>query len=134
MNPQNILDTFQQKLAASGAPEFEVFLVKESRSEVEVKDQRVHSFETAETIGTALRIVQQGRLGFSFTNDLSGEGMGCAVEAALATARYSDRSDALSLPRLVQTLPDLQDQDPNFHQIPTEKKIAKAMDLERSSR
>jgi PmbA protein len=133
MNPRDILEKFKQKLSASGAPEFEVFLLKESRSEVEVKSQRVHSFETAETLGAALRIVQQGRLGFSFTNDLSGEGMGRAVEGALATARYSDRSDALALPRLAQTLPALQDQDPGFHGIPTEKKIAKAMELERSA-
>src|SRR5262245_27918933 len=132
MDPKTILEKFKKGLS-SFKGEFEIFLLKETHSEVEVKHGKVHSFETAETLGAALRLVQEGRLGFCFTNDLTESGIQEAVKAAGETIRHSDRSEFLGLPRETGEPPSLTDFDPNFHSLSPERRIGKAIELERAA-
>src|SRR4030095_10444538 len=132
MVPKTILEKFKKDLT-SFKGEFEIFLLKETHSEVEVKHGRVHSFETAETLGAYLRLGKEGCLGFCFTNDLTDEGIERAVKAAEETIRHSDRSDFLSLPREKLETPSLSDFDPNFHRISPPQRIDKALELEKAA-
>jgi len=134
MDSQKIVEKLKGPVSRAGSPEFEVFVSREIHGSVEVKDQEIHSFESAETLGASLRLIQDHKMGFAYTTDLSDSGLNKLFETALATSRYSDSSEFLSLP---QDGPaprlDFQDCDSSFLSLPQAKKIDMALRLEKAA-
>lgn len=124
-----------QAPGGAGAPEFEIFLMSERRSEVEVKDQEVEAFQAAENLGASLRIVDQGRMGFAYTSDLSDSGIQKTVERALETACESSSSSDLGLPRdlLLASNQNGRDYDNSLARLSEKERIDKALELERAA-
>src|SRR3990167_9133871 len=49
----------------------EVYIIEESSTVIEVKEQKVDSFQSATSRGFALRVLLGNKLGFSYTSDNS---------------------------------------------------------------
>lgn len=133
MNYEKIIQTFKEHLARKQAPEFEVFLSRDQESEVEVKDQKLHAFNASESIGAALRVIVDKKLGFAFTTDFSPASIEKTVELALQTAEYSNPREFLSLarPDTLSSTIDLKDFDSAFSQISQETRLKLALEMEK---
>jgi len=54
----------------NGAEHAELFVVKSRSFEVELKNHRIDDMKQAESSGVGLRVIKDGRAGFSFSSDL----------------------------------------------------------------
>ena len=85
--PAEAMDHACKALSAGGIGAWELYLHQEQTFNVEVKDQAVESLEGAKHAGMALRLIESGRMGFSYTSDLSP----AALEELVARARAAGR-------------------------------------------
>ncbi|MBL7686329.1 MAG: TldD/PmbA family protein [Deltaproteobacteria bacterium] len=134
MNFKNIIDQIKNEFAAYPKIQFEVFLSHERQTTLEVKEQVLHAFEEADSIGAALRIIQDQRLGFSYTTDLSLSGIQSLVRKTLETAPYATQNPFLDFPEAtafaeVKSV----DFDSNLSQVSQKKKLEIACQLEQSA-
>ncbi len=79
-----------------GADMADVYIKDYKNLSVEVKQQDVESLDSSETIGIALRVIRQKRLGFSFTTDV--DSIGKMVDDAVEASRWSGEDVYLDLP------------------------------------
>ncbi|MCL6429367.1 MAG: TldD/PmbA family protein [Anaerolineae bacterium] len=82
-------------LASRSATWAEVYAAREEETPVSFKANRLHSIETREARGLALRVVVEGRIGFASSSQLDEPEL--LVRDALATARFGPAS-ALAYP------------------------------------
>jgi PmbA protein len=91
---------FAAELIASavrrGADEAEVFSRSSRGLSVEIKDQSVESLKSSAGFGYALRVIKDGRLGFSYSTDPANSQ--AVIGNALDSARFSDPDPYLGLP------------------------------------
>ena len=79
-----------------GAAEAEAY-VKTSRSlAVEVRERKVDTLETSSTAGYCVRIIRDGRLGFSYSTDPAE--IEAVAERALESSRYTEPDEYAGLP------------------------------------
>ncbi|MBP1762550.1 MAG: TldE protein, part of TldE/TldD proteolytic complex, partial [Firmicutes bacterium] len=57
--------------ARKKAVEAEVFLLYNRELSIELRDERVETLKEAEEIGMGVRVLNQGRMGFAYSSDLS---------------------------------------------------------------
>ena len=76
----------------------EIFLRESTATTIEVKDQKVDAFERASERGAGLRVLVDGRPGFSFTTDLGEKGVAGLVHAAVTNARTVELDPFSSIP------------------------------------
>ncbi|MDA8431661.1 MAG: TldD/PmbA family protein [Nitrospiraceae bacterium] len=79
-----------------GADEAEVFSRSSRGLSIEIKDQSVESLKSSAGFGYALRVIKDGRLGFSYSTDPAA--FQTVIGNALDTARSSDPDPYLGLP------------------------------------
>lgn len=77
-------------LALKGADSAEVIGVESEWTSIEFKAGRLNSVETGYTIGAGLRVVKEGKIGFSSTTDLSRKAE--LVDYALASIRFGQEA------------------------------------------
>lgn len=92
-----LLDLAQRAVGMSeGAEEIEAFFTHEREFQVKVYDGEVDSLSSAEPRGAGIRVLSGGRVGFSFTSDLSDDGLSAAVQAARENSRYATEDEAIA--------------------------------------
>ncbi len=133
MKFETILEKFKTKLGSQGSLEFEIFLVRQLQSSVEAKEGQVNSFESAETLGAGLRVIQNKKFGFAYTSDFTEAGLDQAVRVAVDTAQYSDANPFLNFPQKRENEVELQDYDPSYLSTSPQKQIELALELEKSA-
>ena len=121
---------------ARGGEEIEAFLTHQRDFEVKVYDGEVDSLSSAEPRGAGIRVVNGGRVGFSYTTDLTDDGLRAATDAARENSRYSTEDDAVGLaPAWTSAVPEVEGLiDTAQPEVSPEQKIAFAVDLERTTR
>lgn len=80
-----------------GAPG-EVYSEDGVRAKIAVSEGMIESVEERQDLGIGIRVFLDGRVGFSFTTDLSPEAVHDAALLAREIARYAGRDDASRLP------------------------------------
>jgi len=83
----------------SGAEQAEVYLKSSGNLSLEVKNQEIDAVESSLSFGYSLRVIKDGRLGFSYST--SKDESGSVIKNALEAARWADKDEFLGLP-LVQ--------------------------------
>lgn len=73
---------------ARGADQAEAYVRLSKSLAIEAKDQKVDSLEAATTIGYSVRVVREGRLGFSYSNNLRDPAL--VIERAIEASRYAE--------------------------------------------
>jgi len=98
------LEEFASGLLASalksGAEQAEVYIKSSGNLSLEVKNQEIDAVESSLSFGYSLRVIKDGRLGFSYST--SKDESGSVIKNAVEAARWADRDEFLGLPS-VQT-------------------------------
>jgi len=84
------------KALKKGATGAEVFQKVSKKLSVEVKSGEVEAVETSLTSGYGLRVIKDGRPGFSYSTDITEPGY--VVDASLEISAYADKDGFLELP------------------------------------
>ncbi len=117
------------------ADQWEVMALVTEELSLAVRGQEVDKFQQSASRGLAIRVVSQGRLGFSFVMGSGADGaLETAVEQALAAARASDLKDesGLAPPQPLPQAPEVF--DPALGEEPLEAKKERALKLAAAAR
>lgn len=114
-----------------GAEQAEVYARAARGLSVDAKDRQVEAIETKHSIGYCVRVIKQGRLGFSYSSDFAEHAD--VVARALACADYPDADPAnvLPNPQGQPACPDIH--DPLVAQISEQHAIDLALSIEEAA-
>lgn len=133
----DLLDLARRATGSAGGDEdVEAFLTHERDFQVKVYDGKVESLSSAEPRGAGIRVLKEGRMGFSYTTDLTAEGIEAAVESARENSNYATEDEAVALaPAWSEEMPALDELvDLGQDTVAPEEKVAFAIELERITR
>jgi len=119
-----------KKLGVDG---YDIFALLGEGSSIEVKDGEVEKIKSSQRKGIAIRVITEGRLGFAYTNDTSEDGIRIAIECARENAQSSE-PDEYPLSTFVENDVGFPLADPEFEELPIERKIELALELEERAR
>lgn len=129
--PAEALAHAGQALSAGRIGAWELYLHQERTFNVEVKDQAVESLQGALHAGLALRLIESGRMGFSYTSDLSPAAVAELVARARAAAREVSPDPLFSFAEPdAEAMPLLMIHDSSLAARSEAEKIARAARLE----
>jgi len=119
------------KLAGKqGAGQAEAYISRQKELNIDVRNGHVETMKFAEDSGLGLRVICGARAGFSYSTDLSMEGIKTTVRQALANCGQTALDPYHSLPAPDMAYPELDLYDPELKEATIEAKIdlAKAME------
>ncbi|RKZ30251.1 hypothetical protein DRQ36_06170 [bacterium] len=100
---ENILDKVKNRVDAA-----EVSYVESHKTEIEFKGWKLKESSVAQTEGYSLRVIKNGRIGFSATTDPNG--IDDMVENAVATAEFGEQVDITFPGKREFVVPDIYDE------------------------
>jgi len=119
--------------AAEGDEQVEAYAEETTNTEVRAHRGEVESLEFSEGRGVGIRLISQGRLGYAWVADPSGDEVRAAVALARENASFAMPDEFNQLPAAgsFEPLPEL------FvaaaADVPTDRKVALALELERAA-
>lgn len=119
------------KAKQNGADHAELFVVKSRSFEAELKDNRIDEMKQAESNGVGLRVICEGKAGFSFSSDFRSTALDQMVRQAINNSRYNDRDDALCFPVSAKHYPQPAFYDSAIGKISLEEKLDLARETTR---
>ncbi|BAF59340.1 predicted Zn-dependent protease and their inactivated homologs [Pelotomaculum thermopropionicum SI] len=117
-----------------GAHLAEVYISSTKELNIEVRDGRVETMKLAEDRGLGIRVIQNGRIGFSFSTDLSPRGVEDAARKALDNCGKASEDPFNRLPPPGTDYPALDIYDPAIREATVEQKIEMARYMEETAR
>ncbi|MEK6546103.1 MAG: TldD/PmbA family protein, partial [Nitrospinota bacterium] len=111
----------------------EVYIIEETSTVIEVKEQKVDSFQSASSRGFALRVLLGNRLGFAYTSDNSPNSIDRLIKDVFENARNNEEDIYISFakPSNETTVHSLYDD--KLKNLGEEEKIERGMRLERAA-
>jgi len=132
--PEELVSELGKILKGYRLDAWEIYLLREQGTLVEVREQKLESFEQEDNLCFALRVIRQGRLGFGYSTDFRPGALKKLVEAIFLRIQESDPDPALGFPETDEPAPELPGiYDPGFFQRSEKEKINQAMILEQSA-
>ncbi|MBO8137313.1 MAG: TldD/PmbA family protein [Desulfotomaculum sp.] len=134
---ENLLSIAENAVTAagkSGAGMAEAYIVRSKELSIDVRNGEVETMKLADDRGIGLRLIKDGKSGFSYSTNLSETGIKELVERAIANAQNSEYDKNINLPEPVQKYPQLDLYDPDIKATPVEDKIELAMMMEQAAR
>jgi PmbA protein len=132
MSNKEIAEKTVKMALKSGADEAEVFLMSNREFEIDVRNGDVETIKQSSAKGVGLTVFTEKKLGFSYTSDFSEESID---EFAKKTVQLSHVADPKPWNGLADIRPgkiqDLDLYDPSVADIPNEKKIQIAKEVEK---
>lgn len=126
---EQVLDKARKKGVAA-----EVFLLQEKELAIDVVGGQVETLKQAEESGLGLRVFHEGRLGFTYSNDLSKAALEVMVENAINIARYTVADENNVLPGPYSDYPALETFDEGTRMKLLKEKIDLAQEVEAAAR
>ncbi|HPQ80941.1 MAG TPA: TldD/PmbA family protein [bacterium] len=127
----NAIGSAVRKLENQKLEFFEVAGISDVRFVAEAKGQMVEGISRSKGRGVALRVVRDGRVGFSATTDIGPKAIEKAVQQAVMSMKEVAPSDEASLPPAQEPQSALAERlGRTFAEIPDDEKIRMAMLLE----
>jgi len=114
--------------------EAEAYLLHDKELSIEISDGKLETLKQADEIGLGVRVIKEGRPGFSYTSDLSDEAVKRAVDDAISISVYTDQDEYNVLPERAQDYPDIKVYDKDTALMSLEEKIEMAMLVESSAK
>jgi PmbA protein len=135
--PENQKDLAVQLLDVArktGPGDAEVYLLSKTSLAVASKKGRIDQVRRNDELGAALRIVDQGKMGFAYTTDFSPTAMQRTADLAAQAAKVADREEHLILPDPPKfPWPDIPGPDPNADKVTDQDRFDRALALESSA-
>ncbi len=117
-----------------GAELAEAYINSTKELSIDVREARVETMKLAEECGLGLRVIRNGRIGFSFSTDLSPRAIADVSREALANCEKTALDAHNTLPSPGGGYPDLDIYDPAIREATVEHKIEIARHMEESAR
>lgn len=118
--------------AGGGPAEVEVFGVDETHVTVRAHGGEVESLSSASTRGIGVRVIDDHRVGYAFTVDLSESGLDAALADARRNATAATADDANVLPDAAEAAEVPRLLDPRQLDVDVDRKVNAALELEAS--
>ncbi|MFH1057154.1 MAG: TldD/PmbA family protein [Pseudomonadota bacterium] len=120
------MDRAQTLVAKAGPDQWELMGLESSSLSIGVRGQDVDQFVQSQSQGVALRVVKDGRLGFSYALGGGDDSLARMVEQALAATAAADPEPGFSLagPAALAATPEIMDH--SLADEPLEAKVARA--------
>jgi len=112
----------------------EAYISNSKELNIGVREGRVETMKLAEERGLGLRVIRQGRTGFSFSTDLSPGGIEEVARQALANCAKTGEDQYHNLPLPGASYPELDIYDPCIREAAVEQKIEMAKSMEEAAR
>jgi PmbA protein len=125
-----ILDLALEALAKAPVDGGEIYYQDTHETSASVVDQRIESVEAKQERGLGLRVFRGGRVGFSFTPDATAQGIGKALERAVAILPHVDPEPDLKVPVPEPTTFNLKNEDPHLRDVSVDQKVDMARRIE----
>ena len=113
---------------------YEIYLSHVDSTSIEVKNQQIECFTTAQSNGLALRILKDNRMGFSYTTQFTKESFEKVLTRALTSSCYVSPDACNGFPCMNGPLPELNLFDTDGYALPKEAKIEKLKMIEGEAR
>jgi PmbA protein len=123
------MERTQDLLKTKGVKEWEIMALDASSLSIGVRGQEVDKFAQAESQGLAIRVLVDGRLGFSYVLGGGDDGLARAVDEARAAAGAADAEQGYSLagPEALPPAPEIYDPALARLELPALVDMARAM-------
>lgn len=132
MNYRSFAENIVKKALRLGADEAEVYLEKRIGFRVTVRNGNIETVQQIAPKGLGLRVFKEKKLGFSYTSDFSERSLGEFLKKAVQLSLVSDPKPWNELPDFKKgKIQELDLYDPSVTEIPNEKKIKMAKEVER---
>ena len=119
------------KAKQNGADHAELFVMKSRSFEVELKNNRIDDMKQAESSGVGLRVIKDGRAGFSFSSDFRTTALDKMVAQAITNSHYSDKDETLCFPSPAKRYPQPAFYDSTVKKISLDEKLDLARETTR---
>jgi PmbA protein len=124
---ENIIENIKKKKIS----EYEVFLVRRRSNLIEIKDRELEFLKSSEGVGISLRIINNGRLGFSYSMSIESTAINIMIDRAIEVSKNSDRDIYLCIPCKLSYPPlDIEIYDDKILTISNHEKKEKGLILE----
>ncbi len=131
---RSIAEDILQKTLRRGPSEAEVFAVDSTSTTIDVRDQKVDAFNIASSRGIGLRVILDGRLGFSYTSGLTSQATDRLIDESFVNAINNEIDEYNGFPEGDHKPPLLDNYyDIDLKRVSEAEKIEKAMLLEKSA-
>jgi PmbA protein len=120
-------------LAKTDCDHYEIYISQVASTSIEVKDQNIDCFTTAQSTGLSLRVIKDDRIGFSYTTLLSPESFDQIVSNALTSAINSSPDELYGFPEQSLQPVNLDLLDTQFKLLSKDEKIERLKQIERDA-
>lgn len=130
---EKLLDIAQQgvEMAEAQGVEAECFVLRDKELTIEVRNKEIETIKNADAVGVGIRVLSGSRFGFSFTTDLSYEGIKKAVTDALQVSRHASIDEFNQLVAApLAGYPQVEAFDPKIQDFSIEEKVELARQAE----
>jgi PmbA protein len=118
---------------AEGGEQLEAYVGRSTDTQVRVYQGEVEQLAVADSMGVGVRIVHEGRQGFAYCGTFDAEALAEAVAEARDNAAFAEPDEAAGLAEPDGVEPaELDLWRPGLAGVPTDRKVALAVDLERA--
>ena len=131
MNFQEIAGRIEKLLKGRPLTGWEIFQVASRNLTIEAKEQKVDTFTCSQPVGVSVRILKDGRMGFSFSTSLDDVDLVRMIDSAVVGAENQtpDEFHLLPLPEEYPVIPGMFDE--GLAMVREEDKVGRALELER---
>ena len=130
-DPEAILDYLLDAAEQTGVPEFEVYLSRSGSLAVAAKDGTIEQIRRHDELSASVRLIDDNRLGFSYTSVFTPEAMNSTVSQAAAGLALSDPQPELALPEPPEEpYPITIGYDHGLTNIPLAEKMDRVLEME----
>ncbi len=131
MNYTKLTNELVQKCLNNGAAMAEVYLETSRNLSVRVLNGEIETIQEAATAGIGFRVIVDGRMGFSHSNDLSEKALEDTLKRAIEFAKLTTPDETNLLPDDTTTIRVDGLFDPDLAKVTMDRKIQMALDLEK---
>jgi PmbA protein len=132
-NNSKSLNYFRDLLEKTDCDHYEIYISQVASTSIEVKDQNIDCFTTAQSKGLSLRVIKDDRIGFSYTTLFTPESLDQIISNALTSSRNSSPDELNGFPDKPIDSGALDVLDSNFNILSKEEKIERLKQIERDA-
>ncbi len=131
MDYKNLAQQLVKKCIKKGADAAEVYIENGRELSIEVRNGEIETVQETSSHGVGFRVFVKGRMAFSNCNDFSNQALDNAIDSAVKFAKNTtpDENNILPDDKGITEIADLY--DPEINQVPMEKKIELAKEIEK---
>ncbi len=131
---EKIIEQCEKEIKNRGIREYEIYAVKIKSTVVQVKEGKTDFAQTGRYEGLSLRVLNNGKLGFAYTTDLSPKAISQLVEEARTAATVTVQEPLLKFPLLAEDYPGIEEYDNKLETLTLAQRMEFAKEMETAAR